>query len=201
MVDSNEESYIGPEAILKHLCKNKQEYVGKENINLDSINISFVISTLKELKLSKPHKKRVKGGSEYQHYPKTLIVRIGELIVEFDFVQRFIKGQSKPLHFIGFSCKRLKLRQYRRISGQTHINTKNELQWFFDNFFLPDAVKMDNDLAFIGSNCAKRTISKTIKSLFDKKIIPIHFSGGCGSKVGTVQPIQSGIFRLRTKCV
>lgn len=32
---------------------------------------------------------------------------------------------------------------------------------------------MDNDLAFIGSNSAKRTISKTIKFLFDKKIIPI----------------------------
>lgn len=32
---------------------------------------------------------------------------------------------------------------------------------------------MDNDLAFIGSNSAKRTISKTIQYLFDKKIIPI----------------------------
>lgn len=32
---------------------------------------------------------------------------------------------------------------------------------------------MDNDMAFIGSNSAKRTISKTAKHLFDKKIIPI----------------------------
>lgn len=48
-----------------------------------------------------------------------------------------------------------------------------ELKWFFDNFFLPDAIKMDNDLAFIGSSSAKRIISKTIKYLFDKKIVPI----------------------------
>jgi hypothetical protein len=173
LTGSESESYAGPEAILKYINRNKEKYKGKENINLDSINISFVISTLKELKLSKPHKRRIKGGSEYQHYPKVLVNQIGELILEFDFIQRFIKGQTRPLHFIGFSCKRLKLRQYRQITGQTHLNTKKELQWFFDNFFTPDAVKMDNDLAFIGSNSAQRTISKTINFLFDKKIIPI----------------------------
>ncbi len=128
---------------------------------------------MKEFGLSKPHKKRIRGGSEYQRYPKVLISKIGDLILEIDFIQRFIKGQTKPLHFIGFSCKKFRLRQYRRISGQTNINTRKELKWFFDNFFLPDAIKMDNDLAFIGSNSAERTISKTVKFLFDKKIIPI----------------------------
>lgn len=173
MIKSDKESYIGPEAISKYIVKNRQEYERDENINVDSINISFIISTLKALKLSKPHKKRIKGGSEYQRYPKTLIRQIGKLILEIDFIQRFIKGQTKPLHFIGFSCKTFKLRQYRRISGQTNINTGKELEWFFDNFFIPDATKMDNDLAFIGSNSAKRTISKTVKFLFGKKIIPI----------------------------
>lgn len=172
-MNSDKESYIGSEAIRKYILKNKQKYEGEKNINTGSINISFITSTLKELKLSKPHKKRTKGCSEYQRYPKTLISQVGELILEFDFIQRFIKGQTKPVHFIGFSCKKLKLRQYRRISGQTNINVRKELEWFFDNFFLPDATKMDNDLAFIGSNSAKRTISQTIKYLFDKKIIPI----------------------------
>jgi hypothetical protein len=173
LIKSDKESYIGPEAILKYIVKNRQEYERDENINVDSINISFIISILKELKLSKPHKKRTKGGSEYQRYPKTLIRQIGKLILEIDFIQRFIKGQAKPLHFIGFSCKTLKLRQYRHISGQTNTNAGKELEWFFENFFIPDATKMDNDLAFIGSNSAKRTISKTVKFLFDKKIIPI----------------------------
>lgn len=173
MTDSEKESYIGPEAILKYIRKNKSKYESEKDVNVDSINLSFIISILKELGLSKPHKKKVKGGSEYQRYPKILIGQIGKLILEIDFIQRFIKGQTDPLHFIGFSCKTLKFRQYRRISGQTNINTRKELAWFFDNFFLPDAVKMNNGLAFIGSSSAKRTISQTIKFLFEKKIIPI----------------------------
>lgn len=173
MVNSDKESYVGPEAILKHIRKNKQKYESDKDINIDSINISFIISTLKELKLSKPHKKRTKGCSEYQHYPKVLISQVGELILEIDFLERFIKGRTKPVHFMGFSCKKLKLRQHRRVSGQTSINVRKELEWFFDNFFVPDTVKMDNDLAFIGSSSAKRTISKTVKFLFDKQIISI----------------------------
>ena len=173
MIKSDKESYIGPEAILKYIHKNKSKYENKKDIRIGSINISFIISALKEFGLSKPHKKRVKGGSEYQRYPKILISKIGNLTLEIDFIQRFIKGQTKPVHFIGFSCKTLKFRQYRRISGQTNLNTQNELDWFLKNFFVPNAIKMDNDLAFIGSNSAKRTISKTIKFLFDKKIIPI----------------------------
>lgn len=173
LVNSEKESYIGSEAILKHLRKNKSKYESKGDANINSINLSFITSALKELGLSKPHRKRTRGCSEYQRYPKILISRIGKLILEIDFIQRFIKGQTKPLHFIGFSCKPLKFRQYRRISGQTNINTRKELAWFFDNFFMPDAVKMDNDLAFIGSNSAKRTISQTVKFLFSKKIIPI----------------------------
>jgi len=173
LVNSDKESYIGPEAILKYVRKNKQKYESDKNINIGSINVSFVVSALKEFGLSKPRKKRIKGCSEYQRYPKILISQIGNLILEIDFLQRFIKGRTKPIHFIGFSCKGLKFRQYRHISGQTNINARKELEWFFDNFFIPDAAKMDNDLAFIGSNSAKRTISKTIKFLFDKKIIPI----------------------------
>jgi len=158
---------------LKYINKNKSKYENRKDIKINSINSSFIISTLKELGLSKPHKKRVKGCSEYQRYPKILISQIGNLILEIDFLQRFIKGQTKPIHFIGFSCKSFKFRQYRRISGQTGINVRKELEWFFENFFIPNATKMDNDLAFIGSNSAKRTISKTVKYLFDKKIIPI----------------------------
>ncbi len=159
--------------ILKHIYKTKSDYIDNKSVNINSINISFIISTLKELGLSKPHKKRIKGGSEYQCYPKVSINQTGELILEIDFIQRFIKGQTKPVHFIGFSCKRLKFRQFRRISAQTSINTQKELEWFFDNFFIPDVTKMDNGLTFIGSNSAKRTISKTVKFLFDNKIIPV----------------------------
>ena len=111
--------------------------------------------------------------SKYQNYPKQLILEIGSLILEIDFVQRFIKGQTKPVHFIAFSCKSLGLKQYRRVLAQTNENVRKELEWFFDNFFIPNAIKMDNGLAFIGSAFAIKTISKTVKFLFDKKITPI----------------------------
>ena len=165
--------YIGPKAILKYLReKNKKEKQNK-NIETAKINLSFIKTVLKEFGLSKLRRKRRKGISKYQHYPKRLISEIGSLILEVDFIQRFIKGQTNPVHFIAFSCKSLGLKQYRRISAQTNENTRKELEWFFNNFFIPDAVKMDNGLAFIGSASAVRTISKTIRFLFDKKIIPI----------------------------
>lgn len=162
--------YIGPKAILKYLRERENQ---NENINLAKINLSFIKQVLKEFGLSKPHQKRKKGGSKYQNYPEQLISEIGLLILEIDFVQRFIKGRTQPVHFIAFSCKSLGLKQYRRIPAQTNENVRKELEWFLDNFFIPDAVKMDNGLAFIGSASAVRTISKTIKFLFEKKIIPI----------------------------
>ena len=170
---SNDKLYIGPKAILKYLSENNDQDKQNGNINFAKINLSFIKKVLKEFGLSKPHQKRKRGGSKYQNYPKQLISEIGSLILEIDFVQRFIKGQTKPVHFIAFSCKSLGLKQYRRISAQTNENVKKEIEWFFDNFFVPDAVKMDNGLAFIGSASAVRTISKTIKFLFEKKIIPI----------------------------
>lgn len=163
---SDDDLYIGPKAILKR--------INRDGLNKNkNINLSFIINTLKQAHLSKPHRKRKKGGSKYLHYPAYLISQIGSIILEIDFMERLIKGHSNPLNFLGFSCKQLNLKQYRRILAQTNLNTRQELTWFFDSFFIPGAVKMDNDLAFIGTNSAKRTISKTVKFLFEYRVIPI----------------------------
>lgn len=172
-LEKSNKLYIGPKAILKYLLENNNQGKWNKDINLTKINLSFIKSVLREFGLASLHQKRRKGISKYQHYPKRLISEIGSLILEVDFIQRFISGQSAPVHFIAFSCKSLGLKQYRRISAQTNENVRKELKWFFNDFFIPDAVKMDNDLAFIGSASAIKTISKTIKFLFDKKIIPI----------------------------
>jgi len=172
-LEKSNKLYIGPKAILKYLRERNDQDKQNKNIDPEKINLSFIKIVLKYFRLSKPHQKRRKGISEYQHYPKRLISEIGSLILEVDFIQRFIKGQTKPVHFIAFSCKSLGLKQYRRVSAQTNKNVRKELEWFFNNFFIPDAVKMDNGLAFIGSASAIRTIGKTVKFLLDKKIIPI----------------------------
>ncbi|MBU1011831.1 MAG: hypothetical protein KKG99_02395 [Bacteroidetes bacterium] len=158
---------------MKYLYENNNQNKQNKNINPTKINLSFIKTVLKEFGLSKSHQKRKRGISKYQHYPKRLISEIGSLVLEVDFIQRFIKGQTNPVHFIAFSCKSLGLKQYRRILAQTNKNARKELEWFFNNFLIPDAVKMDNGLTFIGSASAVRTISKTIKFLLDKKIIPI----------------------------
>ncbi len=190
-LEKSNKLYIGPKAILKYLRENNDRDGRNENIDLAKINLSFIKTVLKYFGLSKPHQKRRKGISKYQHYPKRLISEIGSLILEVDFIQRFIKGQTNPVHFIAFSCKSLGLKQYRRVSAQTSENAGKELEWFFNNFFIPDAVKMDNGLAFIGSASAVRTISKTIKFLFEKKIIPIFTNPRSPWNNGSVEDSNS----------
>lgn len=163
---SDEEFYIGSETVLDKI--EKSDYGNKEKINL-----SFIKKTLRDSGLVKVHKKKVKGNSVYQHYPKTLIEKIGSVIVEIDFLERAIKGQTRPLNFISFSCKKLNLKQFKRISAQTSIYARKEIKWFCDNFFIPDGFKMDNGLAFIGSASGKRSLSKVVLMLFGMKVIPI----------------------------
>jgi hypothetical protein len=121
----------------------------------------------------KAHKKKIKGNSTYQHYPKALLEKIGEIIVEIDFLERVIKGQTKPLNFISFSCKQLNLRQFKRIPAQTSICARKEIEWFCDNFFTPSGFKMDNGLSFIGSASGRRSLSKVVIMLLGMKVLPI----------------------------
>ena len=134
--------------------------------------MSFIKKVLRDEKLSKPHKKKIKGVSKYQHYPKTLISKIGTVIVEIDFLERYIAGRTKPVHFISFSCKKLNLRHFKRIPAQTSACARKEIEWFCENFFIPDVFKMDNGLTFIGSGFGKRSLSKIVIMLLNLKVIP-----------------------------
>lgn len=166
LASSATEFYIGPEIILSEILNN--DYKNKEKINL-----SFIKKTLKDSGLVKVHQKKKKGGSVYQHYPKTLLEKLGVIIVEIDFLERVIKGQTKPLNFISFSCKKLNFRQFRRISSQTSACARTEIKWFCDNFFTPDGFKMDNGLSFIGTASGKRSLSKVVLMLLSMKVLPI----------------------------
>lgn len=135
--------------------------------------MSFIKKTLKDSGLAKAHKKKKKGNSIYQHYPKTLLEKIGVTIVEIDFLERVIKGQTSPLNFISFSCKKFNLRQFKRISGQTSACARIEIKWFCNNFFTPDGFKMDNGLSFIGTAFGKRSLSKFVLMLLEMKVLPI----------------------------
>jgi transposase-like protein len=131
---------------------------------LELPNLRFIGRTLKKYNLSKKIKKgKNKGASKYLHYPEYSIQQLGESLLEIDFIgkKKFIKGQTEPLNFIGFSLiNKRKLKHFRRISGETADNLIKECERFFANFEKPEVVKIDNGFAMAGVPLWSRVISK-----------------------------------------
>lgn len=144
--------------------------------NIKPPHQKFIGRTLKKFGLSKKIQKgRNKGASRYLHYPAYSVERLGVSLLEVDFIgKKFIRNRTEPLNFIAFSLRKpRKLKHFRRITGETADNVVQELKRFFRNFEKPEVVKMDNDLAFIGSASGKRSFSKVMIFLLYKKIIPV----------------------------
>lgn len=132
---------------------------------------------LKELKLSKPRKKgRGQSASEYLCYPEKTIYggSLGQRVIEADFIRRYLKGRSSPLHFIGFSAKKTpRFRHYIRINDMTTDVFIKACDTFFNRFDQPQALKLDNAATFTGSASAKRSLSKVVVYLLNRKITPV----------------------------
>ncbi len=132
---------------------------------------------LKDLKLSKPRKKgRGQSATEYLCYPEKTIYggALGERVIEADFIRRYLKGRSSPLHFIGFSAKKApRLRHYIRIPDMTTDVFIGACDAFFDRFDQPQVLKLDNAATFTGSASAKRSLSKVMIYLLNRKITPV----------------------------
>jgi len=127
--------------------------------------------------VDKRPKARVKGASAYLYYPETTVYGgyLGNRVMEADFIQnRYLKGNKKPLHFVGFSAKQsLKLRYFKRIDALTANNFINSCETFFDRFDVPNVLKVDNAAAFSGSQSGKRSLSQTMIYLLSKGIAPV----------------------------
>ncbi|MFZ5559180.1 MAG: hypothetical protein ACOZAL_00035 [Patescibacteria group bacterium] len=143
---------------------------------LEPPNFRFIGRTLKKYNLSKKIQKgKNKGASKYLHYPEYSIHQLGESLLEIDFIgKKFIKGQTAPLNFIGFSLiNERKLKHFRRISGETADNIIRESERFFKNFEKPEVVKIDNGFAMAGVPLWPRVISKVPLWFLKEKITPI----------------------------
>lgn len=133
---------------------------------------------MKDLGLSKSHKpSRTKGAARYLCYPEHTIYggSLGSRVLEADFiVNRYIKGHSTPLHFIGFSAKKAPcLRYFTRITGLTTQLFLHNCDYFFYHFEEPNALKIDNFATFIGSKSGKRSISSVVIYLLQHQVYPI----------------------------
>lgn len=133
---------------------------------------------MKDLGLSKPNKTpRKKGAARYLCYPEKTVYggALGSRVMESDFiVRRYLKGSSVPLHFIGFSAKKApRMRYFERIEALTADIFIDACERFFDRFEVPDVLKVDNAATFIGSLSGKRSLSKTILYLLERKVCPV----------------------------
>jgi len=132
---------------------------------------------LKDLGLSKPQRKgRKPSATEYLCYPEQTIYggSLGERVIEADFIRRYLKGRSAPLHFIGFSAKKApRLRHFIRIRNMTTDVFIEACDAFLNQFEQPHVLKLDNAATFAGSTSGKRTLSKVMIYLLSRQITPV----------------------------
>jgi hypothetical protein len=163
------EFYVGATVIVQQWRK---LYPGSSSPPLRTIG-----RILAELGLSAPRKKgRNKGAARYLCYPEhTIYERFGGRVLEADFVGRkYLKERTEPLNFIGYSFKKApRLRYFKRIEGQTADNFIAQTKAFFDYFETPDYIKVDNTGATIGSASGKRNISRAMRFLLERQVVPI----------------------------
>lgn len=131
---------------------------------------------LTELGLSDKRRIRTAGAARYLCYPEyTIYEKLGYRLLESDFIgKKFITGRTAPINFIGFSFKKLpRLRHFQRVANETAQTFIQATQNFFRDFEIPDAVKVDNCGATIGSGRGRRNLSRVMVFLLENQIVPI----------------------------
>jgi len=132
---------------------------------------------LKDLGLSKPRRKGpTQSATAYLCYPEQTIYggSLGERVIEADFIRRYLRGRSTPLHFIGFSAKKApRLRHFVRIRNMTSDVFIKACEAFFNQFEQPNVLKLDNAATFTGSASGKRNLSQVMIYLLNRQITPV----------------------------
>jgi hypothetical protein len=150
----------------------RQEYPNDPVLPLRTIG-----QILKDLGLTDNRGKgRNKGAARYLCYPEhTIYHQLGGRVLEVDFIgPKYLRGRSEPLSFIGFSFKQEpRLRYYKRVCGETADEFITYCGQFFKDFERPDYVKVDNTGATIGSASGKRNISRAMRFLLERGVVPI----------------------------
>lgn len=164
-----EESFFWGDKVVKN---NYIKQTGKD------ISLWFVASTLKEYDLTKTHTKKKKGGSKYMNYPMTTLNKLGGSMMSLDFIgPKYLKGSSNRINFL--SCKYIRPSKegiVKRIEGQTTEQTIKVLKQVWDDYFIPDVLKVDNDSAF-GSNLShKKSIGKLTLFLLNLGVKPLYIA-------------------------
>jgi len=139
------------------------------------LSLRFIGRILAKHELSRKPKVRVKGASLYLHYPARLIDKLGESILEMDFIgKKFIDGRTEPINFIAFSLtKPRRLKHFHRVESETASEAMEHCKRFFERFEKPEIIKIDNGFAFAGTAPQPRVLNAFTLFLLQNKIIPV----------------------------
>ncbi len=164
-----DESYFWGNKIVK---ANYIKQTGKD------VSLWFISSQLKEHRLVKSHSKKKKGGSKYMKYPVKTLNKLGSSMMSLDFIgPRYLKNSSDHINFI--SCKYIRPNKegiVKRITGQTTQQTIEILQQVWEDYFIPEVLKVDNDGAF-GSNLThKKCIGRLTVFLLNLGVKPLYIA-------------------------
>ena len=142
------------------------------------VSLWFVNSVLREKGLSKPHRKRQKGGSKYMMYPFNTINKLGRSMMSLDFIgPRYLEGSPDKINFL--SCKYIRPTKegiVKRISGQTTEQTIQVLKEIWEDYFIPEALKIDNDSAFGANLPAKKCVGRLTFFLLNIGVKPLYIA-------------------------
>lgn len=165
-----EKYFYGPQEVLRIY---QQRYAHDEIPSLD-----FIKRICRFKGLVDKTRQRQKGCSAYQHYPAYTIANISDSMSELDFVgEKNISGRTEPIVFISYnSLKPFRFREYDVVSSQTSREALMFLDDLWERIPSPDILKVDNDLAFIGSASGKRSLSRFVLFLLDRNVRPLFIN-------------------------
>lgn len=166
------EFYVGDSAI-------QQEY--EDRYPTDPIpGLRYINEILRAIGRIKPRKKKRRGTAKYLCYPVECVARLGNRIAEVDFIQKFLKGVTDPLHFLSVAFKKpAKIRRIVRTETETTPEAIHTTTAIFDHVGWPDAVRVDPGNVFSGrgernDGKGRRSIPTYAQFLLEKKIIPVY---------------------------
>ncbi len=195
--DSDKEKVI---SIRQELLKEESYFWGDKVVRANYINqtgkdisLSFVASVLKESGLVKSHFKKKKGGSKYMMYPVNTLKQLGSSMMSLDFIgPRYLKGSSDKINFL--SCKYIRPSKegiVKRISGQTTDETIRILKQVWEEYFIPEVLKVDNDSAFGTNLTHKKSIGRLTLMLLNLGVKPLYVAPRSPWNNGEVEGFNS----------
>ena len=180
--DEDKEKII---SIRKDLVKEESYFWGDKVVRTNyikqtgnDVSLWFVASTLREQGLVKSHSKKKKGGSKYMMYPVKTLSKLGSSMMSLDFIgPRYLKGSPDKINFL--SCKYIRPNKegiVKRISGQTTDETIRILKQVWDDYFIPDTLKVDNDSAFGTNLTHELSIGRLTLMLLNLGVNPLYIA-------------------------